>query len=176
MPSFMDKIGSAAALAKWKADQQMRVMRVQNSIHDLEKQVNAQNASLANTALALYAQGALSDEPLRHICATIADLTEQVRQSTENLHQIQAEQPPSDQPAQAQPPAPAAPAVPPAPAASTPTPFFTPPPAPAPTPVPTPAPMPAPAEQAIVLVCPQCGQVLKGKFCPDHGVPGVPQA
>ncbi|HVN53557.1 MAG TPA: hypothetical protein VMT46_04440 [Anaerolineaceae bacterium] len=164
MPSFMDKLGSAAALAKWKADQQVRVMRVQNQIHDLEKQVNAQNASLASTVMGLYSQGTLVDSSLREICAGIERLNEQVRQLNENLRQIQAEQPPSDQPAQPQAPA-SSPA--PAPSAAPPVSF--------PTPMATTWPPSATAPQATVLVCPQCGQVLQGKFCPEHGLPGVPK-
>ncbi len=163
---FMDKLGSAANVAKWKADQQMRVMRVQNSIHDVEKQVNAQKAALADSALALYAQGALAEDQLKAICGAIGQFQAQLAGLNENLRQIQSEQPPSEgQPAAAAPaPAPAA-YVPPAPM-----------PAPAAAPaVPlTPVSQPAPAAP-VELVCPECGQVLKGKFCPEHGVAGIPR-
>ena len=164
---FMDKLGSAANVAKWKADQQMRVMRAQNSIHDVEKQVNAQKATLADAALELYAQGALAEERLQEICAAIGQLNAQIATLTENLHQIQAEQPPSDGQ-----PAAAAPA--PAPAQFVTVPVPTPAQAAAPTAPLSPVSAPAPAAP-VELVCPQCGQVLKGKFCPEHGVPGVPR-
>ncbi|MCL4562315.1 MAG: hypothetical protein M1281_17100 [Chloroflexi bacterium] len=154
---FMDKLGSAAATAKWKADQQMRVMRVQNNIRDLENQVKSQKMALGDTALGLYSQGSLAEEPLQQICAEIGRINEQVAQLNQNLRQIQAEQPPSEnQPASA--PAPAAYAPPPVPEST----------APATAPAPDPAPQPA------VLVCPECGQVLKGRFCPEHGREGVP--
>ncbi len=156
---FMDKLGSAANTAKWKADQQMRIMKVQNSIRDVEKQVGAQKAALADCAFDLYNQGQLADERLGAICVQIIQLNAQIAGLNENLHQIQSEQPPSDNQAAVTPPAPA---YVPAPAA----PAYTP-----PAPV---QPVQAAPQQA-VLVCPECGQVLKGKFCPEHGVAGVPQ-
>ncbi len=160
---FMDKLGSAANTAKWKADQQMRLMRVQNSIHDLEKQVNAQKASLADAVLEIYAQGTLADERLKGICSAISQLDTQIAGLNENLHQIQAEQPPSEGQPAAVAPAPA-PYTPPAPA----------PVQPAADAVPLAPVAAAPAAQ-VELVCPECGQVLKGKFCPEHGVAGVPR-
>ena len=93
---FMDKLGSAANTAKWKADQQMRIMKVQNSIRDVEKQVNAQKAALADSAMDLYTQGALADERLGAICVQIAQLNAQIAGLNENLHQVQSEQPPSE--------------------------------------------------------------------------------
>jgi hypothetical protein len=150
--SFMNKLGSAAAMAKWKADQQMRIVRTQNNIHDLENQVKTQKNSLAEAVLGLYAQGNLNEESLKTVCAAIGQLNGQIASVTESLHQIQAEQAPSENQA----PAPMA--------------------APAPIMINV-APAPAPAAAApvaAVLVCPQCGQVLKGKFCPEHGVEGVP--
>lgn len=160
--SFLDKLGSAAAVAKWKADQQMRVMRAQNSIRDAEKQVASQKSALADAALDLYNQGSLAEDSLAGICAAILQQNEQIQLLNENLAKIQAEQPPSDTPAAAAPapqpaapvPAPAAPAVQPAPPVQ----FFT----------------PAPAPQPAALVCPECGQVLRGRFCPEHGVEGIP--
>ena len=94
MPSFMDKVGSAAATAKWKADQQMRILKVQNSIKDLESKVKAKTADLGAAALELYKQGNLPVESLQEICANIGQLNDQIAQSTENLHQIQAEKQP----------------------------------------------------------------------------------
>lgn len=161
--SFMDKLGSAAATAKWKADQQMRIMRAQNSIRDVENQVKTQKAALAETALQLYAQGALTEAPLVEACAAITQLTLQIGQLTETLRQIQAEQPPGEnQPAPV--PAPAAPA----PTYASP--------APAAAPVPTPAPAAAVPAQPARLVCPVCGMELAGRFCPEHGREGVPAA
>lgn len=159
--SFMDKLGSAAAAAKWKADQQMRVMRAQSSIRDLENQVKTQKEALGDAALELFAQGSLADQSLQQLCVAIGQLKGQLAQANDTLHQIQAEQPPSEgQHAPA--PVQAAPAyVPPAAPAYTP-------------PAPAPAPMAAAPAQAAVLVCPECGTVLKGRFCPEHGVEGVP--
>jgi hypothetical protein len=143
--SFMNKLGSAASMAKWKADQQMRIVRTQNNIHDLENQVKAQKNSLAEAVLGLYAQGNLSEESLKTVCAAIGQLNGQIASVTESLHQIQAEQAPSEnQAALVAAPMPMAANVAPA------------------------------AAPSAVLVCPQCGQVLKGKFCPEHGVEGVP--
>jgi hypothetical protein len=158
MPSFMDKLGSAATAAKWKADQQMRIMRTQNSIHDLENQVKAQTTALGNTALALFAQGSLTEDALREICSAIGRLNEQIAQQTDTLHHIQSEQAPSEGQPQGAVTVPAAP------------------PAPAPMPAPVVEPAPEVVAQPVVLVCPQCGQVLVGRFCPEHGVAGVPRS
>jgi hypothetical protein len=158
--SFLDKLGPAAAAAKWKADQQMRVMRVQSSIHELENQVKTQKASLADSVMDLYQQGQLADASLQNLCAAIAQNNTQIGALTDNLHQIQAEQAPTEaQPAQAAATAPVTPA-----------------PAPIPNVVNAPAASAIPAPEApVVLVCPECGQVLKGKFCPEHGREGIPQ-
>jgi hypothetical protein len=162
---FMDKLGSAANAAKWKADQQMRVMRVQNSIHDMEKQIITQKSALADAALELHTQGALTDERLGTICAAIGQLEMQLSGLNANLHQIQSEQPPSEsQPAAA--PAPAAAPIPLSPVAS---------PAAGTAPLTPLSPVASAAPEPAALVCPECGQVLKGKFCPEHGVAGVPQ-
>ncbi len=158
--SFMDKLGSAAALAKWKAEQQVRIVRAQNAVHDLENQVKTQKASLADSVLDLYAQGVLTDPGLQQACAAITQLNVQVAQANEAVRQIQAEQPPSDNPAPAPAPSP------------TPAPAYAPPPAPVQT-FTSPAPTPV-ADTPAQLVCPECGQVLKGRFCPEHGREGVP--
>jgi hypothetical protein len=97
MPSFMDKVGSAASGAKWKADQQVRILKMQNNIHELENKVVTQTTALGKAAFELYKLGNLPAESLHELCANIGQLNEQIGQLTDNLHQIQAEKPPEGQ-------------------------------------------------------------------------------
>ena len=73
---FQDKLAHAAAVAKWKADQQMRLLKSQNRVGEIEGQIRNQKASLADKALNLYAQGQLLEDDLKQVCDTIALLHE----------------------------------------------------------------------------------------------------
>lgn len=155
--SLKDKFAQAATLTKWKADQQMRIMKSQNHLREIEGQMNSQKNELAEMALTLYQQGNLPQEELQPFCTAIAQLQGQIQEVQGEIEQIKQEQPPDAQPAPV--PAPAATAIPDA---------FTVPSEPM-------IPASAPAAETVVLVCPQCGRELAGKFCPEHGVAGIPK-
>ena len=77
---IQESLSRAANVAKWKADQQMRLLKSQNQVRELEGQIKTQKAQLADTALTLYTQQRLSEDELKEICSTIAQLHEQIQQ------------------------------------------------------------------------------------------------
>jgi hypothetical protein len=176
---FQDRIAHAAAVAKWKADQQMRLFKSQNRIGEIETQIRAEKAALADKTLALYAQDQLVEDELKTICAGIASLHELVREQQSLQEAIRNERPPEQASSSA-----------------------TYPPVQSETlsglicpqcnrPLvgrfcpdhgvegisPTQSAEPVPATDADAsLVCPTCGKVLTVRFCPEHGLEGVPQS
>src|SRR5512136_2799342 len=95
MPIQAD-LSRAAAIAKWKADQQMCLLKSQNKVRELEGQINAQKAQLADTAWALYTRQGLSEDELIEICATIARLHQEISQQ-QMLQEAIKQETPSDQ-------------------------------------------------------------------------------
>lgn len=180
---LQDRIAHAAAVAKWKADQQMRLLKSQNRIGDFEGQIRNQKAVLADKALALYAQELLAENELKQICATIAGLNDQIKEQHSLQESIRNERPPEQQVYSAAYP-PSQPAegqgaslsglvcpqcgrqlvgrfcpehgvegI-----------------------LPPQASEVAPVGGEQQLICPTCGKVLAGRFCPEHGVEGIPQS
>src|SRR5512147_1324452 len=94
---FQDKIAHAAAVAKWKADQQVRLIRGQSRISEIESQIRTQKATLADKTLAIYRQGQLTEEDLLKICDSIAALHEQVKEQQSLQESIRNERPPEQQ-------------------------------------------------------------------------------
>ena len=80
-----ESLSRAAAVAKWKADQQMRLLRSQNRVRELEGQIASLRTRLADTALALYAQERLVEGELKEIGDAIARVHEQIRQQQASL-------------------------------------------------------------------------------------------
>ena len=89
-------LSRVAATAKWKADQQMCLLKSQNQVRELERQINAQKTQLADTAWTLYTRQGLSEDELKEICAAIARLHEQIRQQ-QTLQEAIKNESPSDQ-------------------------------------------------------------------------------
>jgi hypothetical protein len=77
---IQESLTRATAAAKWKADQQMRLLKSQNQVRDLEGQIKTQKARLADTAWALYTQQRLIEDELKEICAVMVHLQEQIQQ------------------------------------------------------------------------------------------------
>ena len=149
MTSIMDKMSYATAVAKWKADQQVRIYRSQNSIRDLENQMRAQKATLAEATLSLYANHALTEEGLVSLCEQIYQIHAQIQDFNRAVEAIKQEQPPVD-------PALYSSAY---PSAINPSEGQT-----------------ANLSETVLsgLVCPECGMALIGRYCPVHGKEGIP--
>jgi len=180
---FQDKLAHAAAVAKWKADQQMRILKSQSRVGEIEGQIRNQKATLADKTLALYAQGQLAENDLKQICDAIASLHEQIKEQHSLQEAARSEGPPEQQvysatyppvqPVQLQPqsmsglvcpqcnrslvgsfcPEHGVEGV-----------------------------MPSQNSESrqtnstvAQMVCPKCGKLLSVRFCPEHGVEGVPQ-
>ena len=182
---FQDRIAHAAAVAKWKADQQMRLFKSQNRIGEIETQIRAEKAVLADKTLALYTQEQLVEEDLRKICAGITSLHELIREQQSLQEAIRSERPPEQGAySSTYPPTPAqteilsglvcpqcnrplvgrfcpdhgVEGVSPSSSAE---------------PESTPA---ADMGADAPLICPTCGKVLTVRFCPEHGLEGVTQS
>jgi hypothetical protein len=148
MPSIMDKMSHATAVAKWKADQQVRILRAQNSLRDLENQARVQKASLGEATFSLYASNGLTEGELINLCQQISQIYSQIQSTHQNIEAIKQEQAPVDTSLYSS-------AFP--PVAS-----------------PTMRQGLDPASPPLSgLVCPECGMALVGRFCPVHGKEGI---
>lgn len=156
--SLQDRIAHATAVTKWKADQQMRLLKSQNQIREIEVQIREQKSNLADETLNLYAAQKLETESLQEICATIDALKAQIQEQLNLQEKIKQEQPPQL-------------------VASTSRPEF----------VETQeatnedgresnlgSSSASVASDATGLMCPQCKRPLAVRFCPEHGLEGVP--
>jgi hypothetical protein len=181
--AIQDRIAHATAVAKWKADQQLRLLKSQNRIGEIEGQIRSEKSTLADKTLALYAQEQLVEEELKQICATIAVFHGQVKEQQHLQEAIRGERPPEQQSySAAYPPAQPVEVQPESLSG-----FICP-----------------QCNRRLVgrfcpehgvegvypqktseegktdsaspqLVCPKCGKTLSVRFCPEHGVEGVPQ-
>lgn len=135
-----ESLSRAAAVAKWKADQQMRLLRSQNQVRELERQIASLRTRLADTALTLYAQERLVQDELKEIGDAIARVHEQIRQQQVLQEAIGNERPPDQIGVET---------------------------------LQSPVEQPA-ASKGGRLVCPECGRIVSVRFCPEHGVEGIP--
>lgn len=180
---FQDKLVHAAAVAKWKADQQMRLIKSQGRVGEIEGQIRNQKAALADKALNLYAQAQLLEDDLKIICDNIASLHEQIKDQQSLQETIRSERPPERQAYSANYP-PAQPIdLQPESMSGLICPQcgralvgrfcpehgvegITPPQSLESVPV---------DDSGSQLVCPECRKPLSVRFCPEHGLEGVPQ-
>lgn len=92
--SLFDRASHAANVTKWKADQQMRILKAQNQIRELENQIRFQKANLADATLTLYIQEKLTDTELQQICQLIDGINNQVQTLYQEIELTKQEQPP----------------------------------------------------------------------------------
>lgn len=180
---FQDRINHAAAIAKWKADQQMRLLKSQSRISEVESQIRSEKSALADKTLALYAQEQLAEDDLKRICTAIAALHEQIEEQRSLQEAARNERPPELQAYSA--------TYPPAQSTELQTESLS----RLVCPrcnrslvgrfcpdhgiegvVPSQSSELTQANSAISqMVCPKCGKPLSVRFCPEHGVEGIPQ-
>jgi len=177
-----DRVSQAAAVTKWKVDQQRRLLKKQSEITDIENEVRIGKARLADAVLAVYEKENLDHEELKSACAEIVASLESIARKKSELDEIRRERPPD--------------------AAYTASPAIDDPNAASLSGLVCPecgrelvarfcpdhgregvAKEPSDSrvehgqqapDQDRSLVCPECGRVLRGRFCPEHGVEGVP--
>jgi hypothetical protein len=92
--SFQKKLSHAAAVAKWKAEQEARLLVSQNQVREVEKQISSQKVVLAEAALTLLAQDQVQDEGFKKLYATILGLQQKVKEQQALQETIKQEQPP----------------------------------------------------------------------------------
>lgn len=149
MASIKDKMAYATTVTKWKVDQQVRIMRAQNSVHELENQIRAQKAVLADTTLSLFANHKLVEEELISMCEKISQIHAQIQHTNQTIGAIKQEQPPAN-------PILYSSAYPPTVNPS------------------VRQEVDVSSLPLSGLVCPECGMALVGRFCQVHGKEGIP--
>jgi RNA polymerase subunit RPABC4/transcription elongation factor Spt4 len=88
---FRDRLKKGVDAAKFKADQLVRINRVQTEIAQLRSEVAAQRQKLADAALALHVAGALNQSELEALCQTMNDLNAQIALREAQIANIKAE-------------------------------------------------------------------------------------
>ncbi len=112
---FKQNVGQAAAAAKWKADQLVRINKVQGEINKLKGEISNAHDQIAHAVLEMRQRGEALPPELEAVCANVDGLNAQITEHEAQLAAINAEQAPGSQPAPAAAPA----AAPVAPAATT---------------------------------------------------------
>jgi hypothetical protein len=133
-----DDMSNLADKAKWKANQQMRLINIHNRITQLEGNIKVQKARLADATVKRFYDNQLNDEVLVPICQQIQSLHNEIENLKVQETATRNEKPPENVSIYS---------------VANPDEDF---------------------EGATSgLICPKCGRALHGKFCPEHGIPGV---
>lgn len=132
--SIKDRLSHTAAVAKWKTDQQVRLIRSQNATRDIENKIGVLKKELGEIVVQLFSREQLSHDDLSPIYEKIVDFEGQIKEQHNIQEKIRNEDPPK-------------------PSVS--------------------------SEKLLVaensnLICPECKNPVAGKFCPEHGVEGIP--
>jgi len=101
---LMDNLKRGVDVAKFKADQLMRVNRVQGEISNLRRDIQGVRENIVNAVVQLHKQNALAHPELEETCAVIDLLEAQIAEKEAQIAAIKAEVPPQA-PAPTQPPA-----------------------------------------------------------------------
>lgn len=127
--ALKEQIEHAAAVTRWKADQQVRILKIQGQINDIESTIKGRVYALGEYTLGLSEQGELQQPSLLEVTHEIAVIKEQLLGLQQTLTAVKTETGPQRPQAQ---------------------------------------------QNYSGLICPECGMMLNGNFCPVHGVAGVP--
>lgn len=91
---MIDRLRHAADVAKFKADQLVRVNRVQSEISNLRREIQTMREAIASAALDLHRNGGLLHAELEQLCVVIDRLNAQIAEREAAIAAIQAELPP----------------------------------------------------------------------------------
>jgi hypothetical protein len=139
-----DDVFSLRDKAKWKADQQVRLLNLHRSISQQEDNIKIQKARLADATLKLFYDNQLTEEPLIALCQKIQATFDEIDNLKAQEEAARNEKPPENLSVYSSR----------VPNSYTGEPGLS-------------------ATEAGTLVCPVCGGELRGRFCPVHGVAGV---
>jgi rubredoxin len=91
---MFDRIKKEANIAKFKAEQMLRVQGVQNDIASINQQVNGAKDRIAGKVMELRQNGPLGIPEIDELCASIEGLQAQIAQKEAQINAIRAEQAP----------------------------------------------------------------------------------
>ncbi len=94
---FSEKVTQATEIAKFIANQKMRLYEVRNRIKELENSVLLNKSELAETSLRLYRADKLLNQDLIIICNRINKLADDIKKEKDLFENIKAESPPIHQ-------------------------------------------------------------------------------
>jgi|LSQX01.2.fsa_nt_gb hypothetical protein len=92
--TFKAKVEHAAAVTKWKADQQIRIVKANKEISDMENQIKERIYILGETTMALADQGNVSQPELQSQLKDLVEMRKYFFQLQSNLEAIKNEAPP----------------------------------------------------------------------------------
>lgn len=98
---FKQTVNQAAGTAKWKADQLVRINKVQGEINTLKHAVGVARDQIATAVLEMRARGEALPPELEAMCANVDAAQAQVSEHEAQLAAINAEVAPGTQPAAA---------------------------------------------------------------------------
>ena len=92
--SIFDKAKQGVDVAKFKADQLLRVNKVQNEISALRRDILGVREKVAEAVVVLHKQGPLAYPEVEELCVKIDEIETQIAEKDAQLVAIRAEQPP----------------------------------------------------------------------------------
>jgi RNA polymerase subunit RPABC4/transcription elongation factor Spt4 len=98
---FTDGASKQLEIAKWKADQLVRINKVQGEINKLKGEINTVHEQIAHAVLEMRQQGQALPPELEAVCVNLDALNAQISEHEAQLAAINAEQAPGSQPAPA---------------------------------------------------------------------------
>ena len=96
---FKQNVGQAAALAKWKADQMVRVNKANQEINNVKREIATARDQIAGVVLGMRQRGEQLPAEVEAACVNMDGLMATLAQHEAQLAAINAEQAPSAPPA-----------------------------------------------------------------------------
>ncbi len=179
-----DDVFSLRDKAKWKADQQVRLLNLRRSISQQEDSIKVKKARLADAAVKLFYDNQLTDEPLKAICQQIQETFNEIDNLKAQEEAARNEKPPENLSVYSSSGPSSYSEVPPGTVGALVCPVcgrelrgrFCPEHGVAGVERQPATPAAAESRPSSGLVCPKCGRELAGLFCPADGSRGVPRA
>jgi predicted nucleic acid-binding Zn-ribbon protein len=95
---ILDQLRRGVDTARSKADQMMRINRVQGEIKSIRRESQAVREKIADGVIELYQKGALSHQELEDLCVAIDGLNAQITEKEAQIASIRAGTPPQAPP------------------------------------------------------------------------------
>jgi rRNA maturation endonuclease Nob1 len=92
--AFMNRFKHGINVTKFKADQMMRINKIQGEINEIRQQISGAHMEIANTAFGLYKQGHLADADIKRLCIAVEGLMSQIAEHEAMIEAIRAEEAP----------------------------------------------------------------------------------